>query len=63
VERAYLEVYGRPPTERERSTAEAYVSSLAGTSDDEAKQVLARRSALAELFQALFASADFLYRG
>jgi hypothetical protein len=65
VRLAYLAVYGREPSERELEAAEAFLESLAPTTadTDPARAAAAHRDALSSLFQALFASAEFLYRG
>ncbi len=63
IGRAYLQVFGRPPSEKEASAAEAFLATLApAPGDDEAKAASARKAAWAAFYQALFASADFLYR-
>jgi hypothetical protein len=64
ISRAYLQVLGRPPSPKEELAAEAFLASFTpATESDPAKAAAAQRSALAALYQALFASADFLYRG
>jgi len=63
IRRAYLQVFGRPPTDKELSAAEAFLASLAPSpGDDQAKAASARKAAWSAFFQALFASADFLYQ-
>src|SRR5262249_47590280 len=63
IREAYLRTLGRPPTEREVKAAEAF---LAGDDRDAAAErpsdSRAPRSAWAAFCQALFASAEFLYR-
>jgi hypothetical protein len=63
IQRAYLQVFGRPATPTEELAAEAFLASFTPPSTgDPAQAAAAQRSALAALYQALFASADFLYR-
>jgi hypothetical protein len=64
IQRAYLQVFGRPATPKEELAAEAFLAACtpAPTNNDPAQAAAAQRSALAALYQALFASADFLYR-
>jgi cytochrome c553 len=63
IQRAYLQVFGRPASPREELAAEAFLASCTPAStNDPAQAEAAQRSALAALYQALFASADFLYR-
>jgi hypothetical protein len=63
INRAYLQVFGRPPTPKEELAAEAFMAaSTPPSTSDPAQAAAAQRSALAALYQALFASADFLYR-
>jgi hypothetical protein len=66
IRRAYLQVYSREPSETEVAAAEAFLAAAGpdeGTAlSDPAKQAAARRAALAAFYQALFASAEFLYR-
>ncbi len=63
IRRAYLQVFGRPPTDKEEASAEAFLATLAPSpSDDQEKAASARKAAWSAFYQALFASADFLYR-
>ena len=63
IRRAYLQVFGRPPTDKEESAAETFLATLAPSpGDDQAKAASDRKAAWSAFYQALFASADFLYR-
>jgi hypothetical protein len=63
IQRAYLQVFGRRPSANEERAAEAFLASCAPASNnDPAHAAAAQQAALAALYQALFASADFLYQ-
>jgi hypothetical protein len=63
IQHAYLQVFGRPASEQEERAAEAFLAAnTPASSNDPAQAAAAQKSALAALYQALFASADFLYR-
>ena len=63
VRQAYLRVFGREPSEREEAAAEAFLASYATESPGAARTAAtAPRQAWAAFYQALFASAEFLYR-
>jgi len=62
VRRAYLSVLGRIPTVAEVAAAEAFLESYAGSTETNEAAGVARRAAWVAFYQALFGSADFLYR-
>jgi hypothetical protein len=63
IRRAFARAYCRPPSEKEVEAARAFLDSYAPSStNDQATPASTRRAAWAALFQALFASAEFLYR-
>jgi hypothetical protein len=64
IRRAYLQVFGRPPSDKDVVAAEAFLASRTPQSSAVAEGAPATPSpaAWAALYQALFAGADFLYR-
>jgi hypothetical protein len=63
IRQVYLRVYCRPPSAKEEAAAEAFLASYGSSTDGEPVRPAAdRRAAWAAFFQALFASAEFLYR-
>jgi hypothetical protein len=66
IRRAYLRAFGRLPSEREQHAAEAFLADLASDPPGErprGSESDPERDAWAAFCQALFASAEFLYRG
>jgi hypothetical protein len=61
IEQAYLRFYSRPPTEKETKAAKEFLTKYVEVGKKRSPEQQAR-SAWAALCQALFASADFLYR-
>jgi hypothetical protein len=59
VNQAYMLIFGRPPTDAQRKAALEFVSKYEGALT---RQPLKGRTAWAALGQALFASAEFLFR-
>ncbi|WP_020466700.1 DUF1549 domain-containing protein [Singulisphaera acidiphila] len=63
IDEAYLRTFGRPPTDKEKGAAQAYLEGE--RRDDSARSsagTLSDRAGWAAFCQALFASAEFLYR-
>jgi cytochrome c553 len=63
IQQAYLRFYSRPPTERETKAAEEFIAKYTRAKEKDRGPILrAERAVWSGFCQALFASAEFLYR-